>query len=96
MSDQERWEKEKEERQSILKHDMAEEIEGREVTDEEIEHIICEEMKDGDLHEYLVDGAVLACTSAMWEDFPLSGNESVHIEGAEKKRQKKTTSRQGF
>lgn len=28
MSDQERWEKEKEEQQSILKHDMAEEIEG--------------------------------------------------------------------
>lgn len=85
MSDQERWEKEKEEQQSILKHDMAEEIEGREVTDEEAEHIICKELKDEDDHEYLVNGAVLSCTSAVWEDFPLSGNEGVHIEGAEKK-----------
>ena len=85
MSDQERWEKEKKERQSILKHDMAEEIEGREVTDAEAEHIICKELKDEDDHEYLVNGAVLSCTSAVWDDFPLSGNEGVHIEGAEKK-----------
>ncbi len=85
MSDQERWEKEKEEQQSILKHDFAKEMAGREVTDEEAETIVCTELMNDYMDEYLVDGAVLSCTSAVWDDFPLSGNESVHIEGVEKK-----------
>ena len=65
--------------------DFAEEIEGKEVTDEEAERIICAEFEGEDVDEYLVDGAVLSCTSAVWHDFPLSVGEKVHIEGAEKK-----------
>ncbi len=85
MSDQEKWERIKGEQQSILKRDLAEEIEGKEVTDEEAERIICAELEDEDVDEYLVDCAVLSCTSAVWDDFPLSDGEKVHIEGAEKK-----------
>lgn len=84
MIDPEKRDRIKREKQSILKRDMAKEIGGREVTDEEAEYIICGELKDMDKDEYLVDGAVLSCTSAVWEDFSLSSGK-VHIEGAEKK-----------
>lgn len=86
MNDRERWEKEKKERQSILKHDFAAEIEGRDVTDKEADRIIYAELEDEDDDEYLVDGALLTCTSAKWEDFELSDGSKVHIDGMEEKK----------
>ncbi len=88
MGDEERWEKEKEEQQSVLKHNFAKKITKRDVTDEEAERIICAELKDDDKDEYLVDGAVLTCTSATWDDFPLSDGETIKLDGADKERVK--------
>ncbi len=86
MDDQERWEKEKEERQSELKHNYVKKTTRRDVTDEEAERIICDELKNNDWEEYLVDGARLSCTSATWDDFPLSGDESVKLDRADEER----------
>jgi len=55
-----------------------------EITIKEIDSIICERLKDSEADEYLVDGAILSCTSATWKDFDLSDGK-VHIEGAEEK-----------
>lgn len=85
MGDEERWEKEKEEQQSFLKREFAEELEGKKVSDEEAERIICAELKDDDKEEYLVDGAVLACTKATWDNFPLSDGD-IEIDGVGEKR----------
>lgn len=85
MGDEERWEKEKEKQQSFLKREFAEELEGKKVSDEEAERIICAELKDEDKEEYLVDGAVLACTKATWDNFPLSDGD-IEIDGVGEKR----------
>ncbi len=86
MGDEERWEKEKEEQQSELKHNYVKKTTRRDVTDEEAERIICDELKNNDWEEYLVDGARLICTSATWDDFPLSGGESVKLDRADEER----------
>ena len=88
MSDQERWEKEKAEQQSILKRNFSQKETKRKVDDEEAERIICAELKDDDLDEYLVDGAVLACTSATWDDFHLSDGEVIKLDGSDEKQKK--------
>lgn len=45
------------------------------LTDEDIDDIICDRLKEKDeeevLKEYLVDNALLTCTSASWRDFKL-------------------------
>ena len=74
----------KEDLQSSLMRDYAEEIKGRDVTDEEAESIICDELKDNDDDEYLVDGTLLTCTSAKWEDFELFVGK-VHIDRGREK-----------
>lgn len=75
MDDKERWEKEKEELQFLLKLALAREKEKGFLTDEDIDDIICDRLKEKDeeevLKEYLVDNALLTCTSASWWDFKL-------------------------
>ena len=75
MDDKERWKKEKEELQFLLKLALAREEEEGVLTDEDIDNIICDRLKEKDeeevLKEYLVDKALLTCTSAKWWDFKL-------------------------
>lgn len=87
MSDKERWENEKKIRQYVQKVKMTKENsdEGY-LSPEEIEHEICRRLQDEKLDEYLVDGAVLSCSSATWNDFDLSDGEKIHIDGAEEKK----------
>lgn len=92
MSDKERWEREKEERQFLLKLALAREEEAGFLTDKEIDRIVCDRLREKEneeeLKEYLVDGAVLTCTSAKWGNFYLSDGSSIHLEGAEEKEKK--------
>lgn len=48
--------------------------------------MICQRLNDGKDDEYLVDGAVLSCTSAKWGEFKLSDGSSVQLDVARGKR----------
>ncbi len=80
MSDKERWEREKEDLQFLLQFDLARETRDGAIRDDEVESIICDLLKDGEDNEYLVDGALLTCTSAKWGDFKLSDDEIIKME----------------
>lgn len=81
MSDKERQEKDKENRQFLLKFDLARETLDGAITEADIDAEICKRLQDGVDDEYLVDGALLTCTRAKWGNFDLSDGESIKIDG---------------
>lgn len=85
MCDKERWEKVKESRQRLLRFRLAKETLHGKLTEEIVDAEICRRLNDNEDDEYLVDGALLSCTSAKWEAFDLSDGEKIEIDGVEEK-----------
>ena len=71
MNDKERQERDKENRQLILRFDLARETLDGAITEAMINEEICKRLQDDTHDEYLVDGALLTCTRAKWGDFIL-------------------------
>jgi hypothetical protein len=80
MNDKERQERDKENRQLILRFDLARETLDGAITEAMINEEICKRLQDDTHDEYLVDGALLTCTRAKWGDFILSDGESIKID----------------
>lgn len=55
------------------------------LTKEAIDKEIIRRLQDDKYDEYLVDGAILGCTSATWQDFRLSDGNWVHLDQMEEK-----------
>ena len=85
MCDKERWEKVKESRQRRLRFWLAKETLNGKLTEEIVDAEICRRLNDNEDDEYLVDGALLSCTSAKWEAFDLSDGGKIEIDGVEEK-----------
>ncbi len=85
MDDKERQEKDKENRQFLLKFDLARETLDGAITEEDIDAEICKRLQDGVNDEYLVDGALLTCTRAKWGSFDLPSGGSIEIDGHSEK-----------
>ncbi len=85
MDDKERQEKDKENRQFLLKFDLARETLDGAITEEDIDAEICKRLQDGVDDEYLVDGALLTCTRAKWGSFDLPSGGSIEIDGHSEK-----------
>ncbi len=91
MSEVYAYQEEKEKIQNELKNIMAQEnseLAGKGATKEDVEKEISRRLQDGINDEYLVNGAILGCTSATWEDFPLSDGKAVKIDGKDEKQNK--------
>lgn len=80
MNDKERQERDKENRQFLLKFDLARETLDGAITEADIDAEICRRLQDGVDDEYLVNGALLTCTKAKWGDFEISEDEVIKIE----------------
>ena len=79
--------------QSSLQVSMARETLEGSLTSDMIEAEICRRLQDDIYDEYLVDGAVLTCTKAKWDDFELSDGDKVTLYGiTEEKKMGKPTS----
>ncbi|MBD5393460.1 MAG: hypothetical protein HDR71_04155 [Lachnospiraceae bacterium] len=85
MYDKERREKVKESRQRLLRFWLAKETLHGNLTEEIVDAEICRRLNDNEDDEYLVDGALLSCTSAKWEAFDLSDGGKIEIDGVEEK-----------
>lgn len=91
MSEVYAYQEEKGKIQNELKNIMAQEnseLAGKGATKEDVEKEISRRLQDGINDEYLVNGAILGCTSATWEDFPLSDGKAVKIDGKDEKQNK--------
>lgn len=91
MSEVYAYQEEKGKIQNELKNTLAQEntdLAGKNVTEDEVEKEICRRLQDGINDEYLVNGAILGCTSATWEDFPLSDGKFIKIDGKDEKQNK--------
>lgn len=91
MSEVYAYQEEKKKIQNELKNTLALEntgLAGKDVTEDEVEKEICRRLQDGINDEYLVNGAILGCTSATWEDFPLSDGKFIKIDGKDEKQNK--------
>lgn len=65
-----------------------------EVSDDKIEEFYNEYVNKEE--EYLVDGAILQCNQATWDDFPVPGDEPVVLEGDIYKAQKPHTTLRAY
>lgn len=72
--------------QENLKRNMAQETLEGTITSEMINEEICRRLQDDVYDEYLVDGALLTCSSATWENFQLSDDDCIEIDGVEEKQ----------
>lgn len=78
--------------QSSLQVSMAKETLDGPLTRDMIEAEICRRLQDDVYDEYLVDGAVLTCSKAKWDDFELSDGDKVALdEITEEKKGEKPT-----
>ncbi len=80
MDDKERQERDKKNRQFLLKFALARETLDGAITEEMIDAEIRKRLQDDVYDEYLVNGALLTCTRAKWGNFSLSDGGSVKIE----------------
>lgn len=53
---------------------------------EDIEKEVIKRFNDGVCDEYLVDGAILRCNKATWDDFEMSDGSKVHLDKMEEKK----------
>lgn len=67
--------------QSSLQVSMAKETLDGPLTRDMIEVEICRRLQDNVYDEYLVDGAVLTCSKATWDDFDLSDGDKITLYG---------------
>lgn len=58
------------------------------LTKEAIDKEIIRRLQDDEYDEYLVDGALLGCTSATWNDFEMSDGNKVHLDKMEEKKKR--------
>lgn len=80
------------EKKEILLNDLKKslalenpELREESITKEDIEKEVIRRFNDGIRDEYLVDGALLGCTNATWEDFEMSDGSLVHLDEMEEK-----------
>lgn len=58
------------------------------ITKEDIEKEVIKRFNDGVCDEYLVDGAILRCTKATWDDYEMSDGSKVHLDKMEEKKKR--------
>lgn len=85
------YQEEKVIQQNKLKRSLAvenPELMEKPITKEDIDKEIIRRLQDDKHDEYLVDGALLCCTKATWNDFELSDGSKVHLDKMEEKKKR--------
>lgn len=85
------YQEEKVIQQNKLKRSLAvenPELMEKPITKEDIDKEVIRRLQDDKHDEYLVDGALLCCTKATWNDFELSDGSKVHLDKMEEKKKR--------